>query len=100
MAHVLEFFSGGCPLCTSFLHEVQVGKCGPCRLRVFEVAKARNRARVRKYGVRVVPTLVIDGKIMVEGRIDEPWICGDDFYAMLEQRYPLVNVRLKQRRTR
>lgn len=95
MAHVLEFFSGGCPLCTSFQHEVEVGKCGPCELHVINVKSPASRARVKKYGVRVVPTLVIDGKIKVEGRINQPWICGDDFYAMLEQRYPLVNARLK-----
>ncbi len=49
------------------------------------------RRLVARYGIRVVPTLIIDGKVKVEGRLDEPWVCGDDFYEMLEKRYPLVN---------
>lgn len=96
MAHVLEFFSGGCPLCTSFQQEVEVGKCGPCQLEVVNVKDARSRPQIKKYGVGVVPTLVIDGRIKVEGRIDEPWVCGDEFYAMLARKYPLIAARPKR----
>lgn len=94
MPHVLEFFSGGCPLCTGFQADIEVGKCGPCQLDVVDVKEPAAKPRMKQYGVRVVPTLVIDGKIKVEGRLTEPWICGDDFYAMLEEKYPLVNARL------
>lgn len=63
---------------------------------VSEKASVASRPRMKKYGVRVVPTLIIDGKIKVEGRLNEPWVCGDDFYAMLERKYPLVNATLKR----
>jgi len=44
---------------------------------------------VRRYGVRAVPTIVVDGRIKVEGTPDFPWMCGDEFYAWLEKRFPL-----------
>lgn len=93
MARVLEFFSGGCPLCLSFQNEVELGKCGPCQVEIIDVRNPEARRRMKKYAVRVVPTLVVDGKIKVEGRINEPWMCGDEFYAMLQEKYPLVNAR-------
>lgn len=96
MAHVLELFSGGCPLCVRFQAEVELGKCGPCQLDIVDVNQAAAKPRMQRYGVRVVPTMVIDGKIKVEGRLEEPWICGDDFYAMLERKYPIVNAKLRR----
>lgn len=89
MGRNLEFFSAGCPLCTSFQAEVELGKCGPCELRVLDIRDPKSQPGIRKYNVRVVPTLIIDGKIKVEGRLDEPWMCGDDFYARLEKKYSL-----------
>lgn len=90
----LEFFSAGCPLCVAFQNEVELGKCKDCRLEVVDVHGPDAKARMKRYGVRVVPTLVIDGRVRVEGRLDEPWICGDDFYEMLAEKYPLPNARL------
>ena len=49
---------------------------------------------VKRYGIRTVPTIVIDGRIKVEGIPDFPWVCGDEFYRMLELQYPLLH-RLK-----
>lgn len=94
MPHHLEFFSAGCPLCAGFLNEVELGKCGSCTVEVVDVRRPESRSRLRRYGVRVTPTLVIDGRIKVEGRLDEPWVCGDEFYRHLEERYPLRNARL------
>lgn len=91
MGHVLEFFSADCPLCQSFLTEVEVGKCAGCELKVHDVRDPASKPSMSRYHVRVAPTLVIDGKIKVEGRIAEPWMCGEEFYAMLLQRYPLIN---------
>ena len=70
---------------------VEEGKCASC------VTVERNLARepethaerVRRYDIRAVPTIVVDGRIKVEGMPDFPWICGDAFYAWLERRYPL-----------
>lgn len=87
--HRLEFFSGGCPLCASFEREFTSGNCAGCRLDVLDLRKPGVGQRARHYAVRVAPTLVVDGRVKVEGRLDEPWVCGDDFYAMLEETYPL-----------
>lgn len=70
---------------------VEAGKCGSC------VLVERNLARepeahaelVRRYRVRAVPTIVVDGRIKVEGTPDFAWMCGDEFYAWLERAYPL-----------
>lgn len=65
--------------------------CASCRLSECSLARANPAIlrKVREYGVRMVPTIVVDGKIKVEGKPDFPWVCGDDFYAMLESRFPL-----------
>lgn len=97
MPHVLDFFTAGCPLCNGFETQIELGQCGPCRLRIRDVRKPAARAAMRRYGIRVVPTLVVDGKIRVEGPLNEPWVCGDAFYHMLEKRFPLANARLATR---
>ena len=93
MPRVLEFFSAGCPLCVSFQQEVEVGKCGPCEMRAVDVRAPASRELMQKYGVRVVPTLVIDGEVKVEGRLNEPWMSGDEFYAKLKAKYPVFNTK-------
>ena len=93
MPHRIEVFTGNCPLCRETLDLVEAGKCGTCELVERNLAResdAHEDAR-RRYGVRAVPTIVIDGRIKVEGRPDFPWICDDDFYRRLEARYPLLH---------
>ncbi len=89
--HVIEVFTGGCPLCRSTLDMVEVGKCASCVLieRTLASGREEDRQRAERYGVRAVPTIVIDGRIKVEGRPDFAWMCGDDFYRWLSGRYPL-----------
>jgi len=74
---------------------VEVGKCASCVLVERNMAARDPDAlrRAKEFDVRVVPTIVIDGKIKVEGRPNFPWICGDEFYAMLESRFPLSRSR-------
>jgi len=91
MPHTIEVFTGDCPLCRRALDMVEAGKCASC------VMVERNLAQepeahadlVRRYGVRAVPTIVVDGRIKVEGTPDFTWMCGDEFYAWLEKRFPL-----------
>lgn len=42
-----------------------------------------------RYGVRVVPTLIIDAKVKLEGPPTEFWLCSEDFYGELARKYPL-----------
>ncbi len=91
MPHTIEVFTADCTLCRTALAVVESGKCGACILEEPNLARdpEAHRQRAERYGIRVVPTVVIDGRIKVEGLPDFPWVCGDDFYAMLERRYPL-----------
>ncbi len=47
------------------------------------------KLKMKNYGVRAVPTTIIDGSIKVEGIPDFPWICGDDLYKKLRKEYSL-----------
>jgi protein-disulfide isomerase len=47
------------------------------------------KVKMKEYGVKAVPTTVIDGKIKVVGIPDFPWISGDDLYKRLMREYPL-----------
>jgi hypothetical protein len=50
---------------------------------------------MKKYGVKAVPTTIIDGSIRIEGIPDFPWICGEDLFQKLERDYRLTGTRIK-----
>ncbi len=89
MGHVIEVFTGGCPLCDSAVKMVEVGMCSGCTLIHRDLAEEpeAHLDKVKEYGVHMVPTIVIDGRIKVEGKPDFDWMCSDEFYAFLEERY-------------
>ena len=91
MRHTIEVFTAGCPLCRSALTAVEVGKCASCVVieRDLRAGSPEDRERAHAYGVRAVPTIVIDGRIKVEGTPDFPWMCSDAFYRELLAKYPL-----------
>ncbi len=88
MPHKIEVFSAGCPLCNMIVDEIEAGKCAGCQLVVHRICDSLDLAR--SYGVRVVPTVVIDGEVKIEGRPDIPFVCDDETYAHLRRRYPLT----------
>ena len=45
------------------------------------------KSKMKKYGVKAVPTTVIDGEIKVVGTPDFQWICGDELYIKLRRDY-------------
>jgi hypothetical protein len=47
------------------------------------------KVKMRDYGVKAVPTTIIDGKIKVVGIPDFPWICGEDLYTTLKRDYSI-----------
>ena len=47
------------------------------------------KLKMKDYGVKAVPTTIIDGKIKIVRIPDFPWICGEDLYRKLKQEYPL-----------
>lgn len=89
--HVIEVFTAGCPLCRSTLGMVETGKCASCILIERDLSRpdATVRGLVEEYEIRAAPTIVIDGKIKVEGKPDFLWMCGDEFYDRLEREFAL-----------
>ncbi|MEM1965337.1 MAG: thioredoxin family protein, partial [Candidatus Caldarchaeum sp.] len=69
MHHSLQLCVGGCPLCRQIANIVEVGKCAGCKLEVFDLSKDFQKVEdlVKRYRIRAVPTLIIDGKIKIEG---------------------------------
>ena len=88
MPHRIEIFSGSCPLCDSIVHVIEAGKCAGCQLTVYGIAE--NLDLARNYGVRVVPTVVIDGEVKIEGKPDIPFVCDDETYSHFKKRYPIT----------
>ena len=47
------------------------------------------KVKMKEYGIKAVPTTIIDGEIKVVGIPDFPWICENDLYKKLKRDYPL-----------
>jgi hypothetical protein len=89
--HIIEIFSANCPLCNYIIDDIQIGKCEGCNQTVYDINNITDdiKIKVRDYGVKSVPTTIIDGKIKIVGIPDFPWICSEDLYKRLEKDYPL-----------
>lgn len=91
MPHRIEVFTAGCPLCRETVQTIEVGKCGGCTLIEYDLRHdpTAYAEKLQAYGVRAVPTIVIDGVIKIEGKPDFPFFCSETLYAFLRERYPL-----------
>lgn len=89
--HTIEIFSANCPLCKQITDVIEIGKCEGCKQIVYDVNNVNDEieTKMNSYGVKSVPTTIIDGKIKIVGIPDFPWICSDDLYKKLEKEYPL-----------
>jgi glutaredoxin 3 len=89
--HTIEIFSANCPLCKHITEDIQMGKCAVCNQTVYDVNDMTDETKVKmkEYGVKAVPTTIIDSKIKVVGIPDFPWICGEDLYKKLKSEYLL-----------
>lgn len=89
--HTIEIFSANCPLCKHITDVIEVGKCKGCNQIVYDVNNMTEKikSKMNDYGIKSVPTTIIDGRIKVVGIPDFPWICDDDLYKKLEKKYPL-----------
>jgi hypothetical protein len=85
--HRIEVFTGNCPLCREVVDEIEAGKCAGCQLVVHNVADSAELAR--KYQVKVVPTVIIDDEVKIEGSPEIPFVCSEETYALFRERYPL-----------
>ena len=69
---VIEIFTAGCPLCEQTLKLVKkaVSACG-CEVIEWRFSGQEGREPAKRHGVRAVPTVVVDGEIVFEGRISQ-----------------------------
>lgn len=87
MPHRIEVFSGNCPLCQTVVNEIEAGKCSGCQL--IEYNMSENPSIARQYNVKVVPTVVIDAEVKIEGKPDIPFVCDAQTYDYFRKKYPL-----------
>jgi hypothetical protein len=89
--HIIEIFSANCPLCKYIIDDIQIGKCGGCNQTIYDINNITDeiKFKMRDYGIKSVPTTIIDSKIKIVGIPDFPWICSEDLYKRLEKDYPL-----------
>jgi protein-disulfide isomerase len=87
----IEIFSANCPLCKHVVEDIEIGRCEECRQIVYDVNNMTEdiKTKMKNYGVKAVPTTIIDGNIRIVGIPDFPWICGEDLYKKLRHEYPL-----------
>jgi len=67
--HAIEVFTSGCPLCRETIKIVQAAKCPECTLTEYNILeKVEYSEKARKYGVKAVPSIVVDGKLAIESK--------------------------------
>ncbi|MEM5802070.1 MAG: thioredoxin family protein [Candidatus Aenigmatarchaeota archaeon] len=89
MPHKIEAFVGDCPLCEKILNEIEIGKCAKCELIVYNLSKSMPLDLMKRFNIKVVPTIIIDRKIKIEGRPKIPFICSDETYKYFKENYSL-----------
>ncbi|MBE0521717.1 MAG: thioredoxin family protein [Candidatus Methanoperedenaceae archaeon] len=72
MKHEIEIFTSGCYLCRETMEIVEKAKCGECTLTEYNLAEKCESEicldRAKKYGIKTTPTIVVDGRIAIEGK--------------------------------
>jgi len=78
-------------LCKHIIDDIKIGKCEGCNQIVYDINNITNeiKLKMRDYGIKSVPSTIIDGRIKIAGIPDFPWICNEDLYIMLKNKYPL-----------
>ncbi len=79
MKRTVEIFSAGCPLCREAVARVRAIACPSCEVSVWDLddsgTGAANLRRAQAYGIRTVPAVVVDGRVLdccrAEGPTDE-----------------------------
>ncbi len=72
MKHSIEVFTAGCHLCRQTMEIVQKAKCDEYTVTEYNIREKCESEiclqKTKEYGIRAVPTIVIDGKIAIEGK--------------------------------
>ena len=59
----IEIFSAGCPACAAAVARINEIACESCEVTVLDMKNPEGTERGRSLGVRVVPAVVIDGRL-------------------------------------
>lgn len=59
----VEVFTAGCPACDEAVSLVKSLACDSCEVEVLDMKEPSVSERAKGYGVRSVPSIVIDGKL-------------------------------------
>lgn len=59
----VEIFSAGCGVCDETVQLVKQIACESCEVEVLDMQQEDTAKRAKEYGIKAVPTVVIDGKI-------------------------------------
>ncbi len=60
----IEVFSAGCPVCNETPKKVQETACPSCEVEVLDMQDKKVSDRAKKLGVRSVPAVAVDGKLV------------------------------------
>ncbi len=58
----VEVFTAGCVVCEETVALVKSIACSSCDVEILDMRDQKNAAKARQYGIRTVPSVVIDGK--------------------------------------
>jgi glutaredoxin len=59
----IEVFSAGCPACEDVVALINRLACPSCEVRVLDMRAPETAAKAKRYGIRSVPAVVIDGRL-------------------------------------
>jgi len=72
VGHNIEVFTAGCHLCKETMEIVQKAKCSECTMTEYNILEKCESEiclkKAKEYGIKTVPTIVIDRKIAIEGK--------------------------------
>lgn len=60
----VEVFSAGCALCEETIAMVRRLGCDSCEVHILDMRQPEVAAKARQHGIRSVPAVVIDGKLV------------------------------------
>lgn len=70
----IEVFTAGCPVCSETLDLVKrvTKDCG-CRVVEKKSTDKAHPDEVKAYGIKAMPSIVVDGVVVYEGKPDQKW---------------------------
>ena len=59
----IEVFSAGCAVCEDTIALINKIACPSCEVEILDMHKADVSSRAKRYGIRSIPAVVVDGKL-------------------------------------